>query len=259
MFQRHPLMQQADAAGGGQGAAAGAPGGAGARSRGSSWRRGRGQERSAAAGWPAGQGARGRGLVASGGAEGNDPGTQSTDAAKGTGAADAAKTGDQAQIAIKLPAGAEANPSAVEAGKHYGAWAKTAGLSQEHAQKAFDYFVERSRESEGALQKQIVKYIDTLKADKEFGGANYDKTLAARDSALKQFFGDEVGNLFKELGIDHHPGVAKGLARIRASISEDAVGDKGGKPAPGMTTREAELRRMFPNSYDQMVGKQKSA
>lgn len=165
----------------------------------------------------------------------------------------------QVEVAIKLPAGAEANPNAVKAGEHYSAWAKSAGLSQEHAQKAFDYFVERSRESEGALQRQIVRDIDTLKADKEFGGANYDKTLAARDSALRHFFGEEVAKLFKDLGIDTNPGVAKGLARIRASISEDSIGDKGGSPPPAMNTREAELRKMFPNSYDAMVGKKKTA
>jgi hypothetical protein len=76
---------------------------------------------------------------------------------------------------------------------------------------------------------------------------------------LKQFFGDDVAKLFKDLGIDTNPGVAKGLARIRALISGDQVGDKGGRPAPAMTTREAELRRMFPNSYDQMVRQERLA
>jgi hypothetical protein len=198
MYRRTPLMQQADAAG--AGAAAGAAGAAGAAA---------GAGAGAAAGAAAGSAAAGaadkngqqqqagqqsktqEGAASSqaGAQQQSTQGTQSTDSAKGAGAASTAKPGDQAQVVIKLPAGYEANPDAVEAGEHYGAWAKSKlGLTQEHAQAAFDYFIERSKESEGALQKQIVRDIDALKADKEFGGANYDKTLAARDSAAEAVF-----------------------------------------------------------------------
>jgi hypothetical protein len=161
-----------------------------------------------------------------------------------------------AALAIKLPEGSKADPKLVEA---YTAHAKKLGMTQEAAQGAWDWFSQAQAEGakafEGALQKQVATDVQTLMADKEFGGVNYTKTLAARDGALKDFFGDDVAKLFKDLGIDTNPGVAKGLARIRALVSGSSVGDKGGQPAAAMTTREAELRRMFPNSYDAMVGK----
>lgn len=244
-----PLQQQADAAGGGTGAGAGAgaAGGAGTGDNKSGQQQGQqqtGAQQQGAAGQQGAQASQGQAQQ-----QASKEG-QATDASKGAGA----KAGAQAEIAIKLPDGTKADPKFVEA---YVTTAKKHGLSQEQAQGVAEFMIETQKASnkayEEALQRQVSKDTEALRADKEFGGVNFDKTVKARDSALAQFFGEETAKLVKELGLEANPGFAKGLARIRALVSEDTVGDKGAKPGAATTTREAELRKMFPHSYDQMV------
>jgi len=237
-------MQQADAAGGGQGGGTGAAAAAGADKTGTQQQ--------------AGQQAQSQGADSSqtGTSQQSTRTGQSSESAKGAGA-DKAKTGDQAQLAIKLPDGAKVSPKFVDG---YSSVAKKLGLSQEQAQGVVDFLASHSAEGrqaeESAYQKQVTQEVDALKNDKQFGGQNYDATIKSGDSAMKQFFGEKFVERAKAGVISAtDPDFRKGLALIRSLISEDAVGDKQTNPPKAANTREAELRKMFPNSYDQMVHK----
>lgn len=74
--------------------------------------------------------------------------------------------------------------------------------------------------------------IATLKADKDFGGANYDATIKASQSSMTQFFGEDGAKILKASGLDNHPSIVKGLARIRKAIAEDTTAPPTTNPAP---------------------------
>src|SRR5207253_2790667 len=103
------------------------------------------------------------------------------------------------------------------------------------------------------IAKQSATWLESIKADKEFGGAKFDATVAGAKSAEAQFFGEEASKLFKELGIENHPALVKGLSRIRAAISEDNAAKVPSAQAPGPESIEAQYKRQFPKSWQQMV------
>lgn len=78
------------------------------------------------------------------------------------------------------------------------------------------------------LEAMRTKDVETLKADKVFGGEKYQATVDASKSAMTQFFGEDGSALLRASGLDNHPAIVKGLARVRAAIGED----KGAAP-PG--------------------------
>jgi hypothetical protein len=161
---------------------------------------------------------------------------------------DKTKPAAVAQLAIKLPDGVQADQKLLDG--YVGAATKL-GLSQEQAQGISDFFLaaqtEQAKGWDGALKAAIAKDEATLRADKDWGGANYDATTKAAESAEKQFFSEGWQKFLRELGAHNHPEYRKGLAFLRSLIAEDSVGDK--RTAPGVdNSRSAELKRMFPNS-----------
>lgn len=177
------------------------------------------------------------------------PPAKPNEPAKEPGAPQGAKPGDQAQLDIKLPDGAKPNAKFVET-------ITKAKLSQEQGQAVADYLVESGKAMEAALKTQLQGFEKTLRADEAFGGTNYDKTIAARDSALNQFGDDETAKFLEDMGAKQHPGFSKMMAKIRALVGEDSIGEKGSKGGPAGDTREAELKRMFPNSPGMWVQQQ---
>jgi hypothetical protein len=154
-----------------------------------------------------------------------------------------------AELAIKLPEGKKADQKFLDG---YVATAKKLGLSQEQAQGIADHFIaiesEQAKQWDGALKALTAKNDADLKADKDWGGAKYDATVKAADSALKQFFSEEGAKELAELGLQNRPWLRKGLALVRSLVSEDSVGDKKVAPAAGQETRLDQLKKMFPNS-----------
>lgn len=158
-------------------------------------------------------------------------------------------------VVIKLPEGAKVNEQRLSAFKSL---AQKHGLSSQQAQAIVDDALASSLEDQKSLDATIAKQrqadLEALKADKDFGGAKYDQTVKQAQSAMRQFFGEETAKLFAALGVDNHPALVKGLARIRQAIAEDSIA---GTVQPGARakTEEDRLRQMMPTSYDQIVGK----
>jgi hypothetical protein len=171
-------------------------------------------------------------------------------------------TATKADIAIKLPDGAKADAKFLDA---FTGKAKVLGFSQDQAQGMAEFLMDAQQQGikalEDGLKAQVAKEAEALRADKDFGGSNYDKTVKARDIAFERFSNKEVAEKWRKDGVISvtDPEFVKMCARFSALTSEDTVGDKGAKPGASVRTREDELRQQFPNSYDQMVGKQKTA
>lgn len=75
-------------------------------------------------------------------------------------------------------------------------------------------------EQQAALRAE---WANTVKADPELGGANFDKTVAMSAVALDKFFDQETRDMFNVTGLGNHPGVVKGFAKMGAHFAEGEI------------------------------------
>jgi hypothetical protein len=127
---------------------------------------------------------------------------------------------------FKAPEGTEYDPTVIEA---YSAAAKTAGLSQEVAQK----LIETMTPALAARQLEQVTAIQegwrtASSTDKEFGGDKLKENLGVAKKALDQFDPLPTGTtttplrtLLETTGLGNHPEVLRVLYRVGQAISED--------------------------------------
>lgn len=119
--------------------------------------------------------------------------------------------------------------------------AKELGISQEAAQKLIDLQGQldskRMQALEAAQAEQSQRWADTVKADKELGGENYDKTVETAIKAVEKFGSPELRALLNETGIGNHPELVKFCHRIGKALSEDSL-VMGGDQKPGARTAD---------------------
>lgn len=217
----------------------------------------------------AGDGAQGSGASA-GGASGAAATDTATKAGQGAGsttasAQDTGKTTDQGTAASdtsqakptpfvpKLPDGMKLSDEALT--EFNAIFADEKLTVAERQQKVVDLQVKQLQNQErvfqDTLRAQPAKDLEALKTDQDFGGANFQATVDGAKRIERLAFGDELGKLLKPLGMENHPAIVKGLARLARVIGEDSVGTKtGGTPAEN--DQDAQGRAMFPKSWDQM-------
>ena len=76
-------------------------------------------------------------------------------------------------------------------------------------------------------------WADTVKADKELGGANLERNLATAKKAL-DLGGESLGKLLTKTGLGNHPDVIKWAVRVGKALSEDNFVSGGSSPAASM-------------------------
>lgn len=135
---------------------------------------------------------------------------------------------------FKLPEGVQ--PDETMLGE-FGKVAKELGLKQDGAQKLVDFYgnavaaVVKAHAAEG--DKLVETWLTEAKADKEIGGANFDKN-AGKAVAVIDKFNPAVKAAMNASGFGNHPEVIRLLAKIADAIGEDGlkVGQAGGGNAP---------------------------
>ncbi len=101
---------------------------------------------------------------------------------------------------------------------------KDAGYSQEQAQKAIDLHIKNIQAQQEAFVSTRKEWIEELKADKEFGGTQFESTVKSAQTALRKF--DTDGGMLKLLessGFGDNPVVLRFLARVSKGMGEDEV------------------------------------
>lgn len=96
--------------------------------------------------------------------------------------------------------------------------AKSLNLTQEQLQGLAIYQAEQSVKAQEALVKS---WDDAIKADKDFGGANYESNKQAALKAVSTFGSPELVEFFNATGLGSHPEIVKAFAKIGKTISED--------------------------------------
>lgn len=175
--------------------------------------------------------------------QGDESGTPPADGKQGEKAEEGGEK--PAPIEIKLPEGVEADETLVDA-------LKGAAKDSESAQKLVDAYVAAQKASvekqQEAHQAQVKAWAEELRADKEFGGANFDGNVKAAHRAMAQFGSDELREFLNSSGLGNHPILVKTFANIGKAIAEDNIA---GTSSAGRAESDAEkvYRDLFPNSF----------
>lgn len=161
-----------------------------------------------------------------------------------------AKPTENAELEIKLADGNEVHPDVLGGFK---AVAKEHGLSAKQAQAMADFFMgPKLREiAEKTVVERRTKDVEALKADKDFGGTNFDKTVTDARTALGHFGGEKLAKKLVAHGLDNDPDIVIAFAKAAKAISQDSIEGAKGKQ-PEEKSEDAQGRAMFPNSWDKM-------
>lgn len=116
---------------------------------------------------------------------------------------------------------------------------KSANLNEEQAKAVMAYmqgnytsFVAQQQE---AMQAQAKTWIGEFKADKEFGGDNFNASVADAQRALATFDeGGTVSKMLAETGYGNNPDVLRIFARVGRALGEDKLigNGSGGESVP---------------------------
>lgn len=114
--------------------------------------------------------------------------------------------------------------------------AKELNLSQDAAQKMIDALAPKiAAQNREAFEKQITEtrtaWVDSVKADKEFGGEKLNENLSVAKKALEKFGSPELRTLLETTGLGDNPEIIRAFYRAGKAISEDTIVPGGTKPA----------------------------
>jgi hypothetical protein len=152
-----------------------------------------------------------------------------------------------ADFQLKLPEALQKDEASVT---QFKAMAKELQLSGEQAQKLLDssYALSEKKASEAksSWEKQQKEWTDAAKADKEYGGADFEKNVSIAKKAIAKFTDEETRTFLNESGLGNHPGLLRAFFRAGKSIAEDSIATTPGG-SKGATSDEERLSTWFPN------------
>lgn len=158
-------------------------------------------------------------------------------------AEDSEKTADDQPVeyTFELPDGVDMAPETLEGLKGV---AGELGLDQDGAQKLASFgagmFQKWETAQAEAIETAKSEWADATKADKEIGGADFDKNLGIAKSALEKFGTPELKAFLNETGLGNHPEINRLFWKMGNQISDDTL--VAGQPAPTANlTREQRL------------------
>lgn len=146
---------------------------------------------------------------------------------------------------LNLPAESMFEPSAVE---RVTTFAKAEKLAPQTAQKVLDL---AHAETSAVLAKQKTDYEaavtgweQSVKADAELGGNNYNRTLMRTKAAMDKYATPGFTEALKRTGFGNHPELVRVFEKIGAAMESDVPG----RPGSVMNDGKAIADRMFPSS-----------
>ena len=146
------------------------------------------------------------------------------------------------EYTFELPDGVEMAPETLEGLKGIAGELK---LDQDGGQKLASFGAEMFQKWETAQAEGIEtvksEWAEATKADKEIGGANFDKNLGVAKSALEKFGTPELKSFLDETGLGYHPEINRLFWKMGNQISDDTL--VAGDPAP--TARLTRAERLY--------------
>lgn len=172
-----------------------------------------------------------------------DKGTDDANADKGTDDADKgdAKSEPLTSESFKFAEGVEVNKEALEV---FVKTANEAGLNAEQAQKFVDLQMDMAKKQVESLAAERKTWVEGIKSDPEFGGAQYEKSLETARRAMQQFASPELRALLNATGFGDHPEVFRLMVKIGKAMGE-AKFTTGDQDKDKELTPEDRIRKLY--------------
>ncbi len=160
---------------------------------------------------------------------------------------------DKANAALEVKFGdLQVNPEF--AGK-FKSIAKDLKLDSAGAQKVADLYVEAQKSADADLKLQIAqqdkKWVESMKADKELGGAGFNENVMHARKAITKFGTPELSKLIDAVGLTNHPELVRVFARVGKAFKEDSInGTNGSAAAAAKDDAKAKLQRAYPSMFN---------
>lgn len=130
--------------------------------------------------------------------------------------------------AFVLPEGMEANEEYLAGFQEL---AREHNLSQEAAQKFVDMGAELVNQGQqqtvetlqDSWRGTLAQWVDEIKADKEIGGDNLQKSLSVARNAINAFGDDSLRSVLEETGMTNNPALVRFAYRIGMALQEDTL------------------------------------
>ena len=126
--------------------------------------------------------------------------------------------------AFKMPDGVEVNEELMG---EFSGIAKDLNLTQDQAQTLVDL---QTREMQKMMQAQVDswnatrdEWVTNSKNDSEFGGANFEASIATMSKAIDAFGGDAFRNVLDETGMGDHPEILRFIYKVGLAVGEDRI------------------------------------
>ena len=126
---------------------------------------------------------------------------------------------------------------------------KELGLSQANAQKLIDVYSEKIgpafvKKQAEQWEAQKEDWKAQVKADKEIGGANFDKSVSEAVRVLNTIGTPELKKVFDEYGLGNHPEFVRVFSRMATHLKEGTL-EMGDKGAVRTNTLDAMADRLY--------------
>jgi hypothetical protein len=166
----------------------------------------------------------------------------------------AAEKGAKGDLEIKLPEGFQADAKVLDGFK---AKAKALGLDGAKASDLVGFYAQLQKDAAAAQQQHIEQtrkaWQDAQLADKEFGGADLKKNIAAAHKVMTKFGTAELKDFLDQTGLGDHPEVIRFFVRVAKADAEDGLADDTANTAGDSSAlaEEAQLKALYPTMFTQ--------
>lgn len=129
-------------------------------------------------------------------------------------------------------------------------------LTQSQYQALVEYDLSRTQEAEGSAvdvwNTRVDGWREASRADKEIGGADFDKNAAIAEATIRQFGDKELLSLFRSpseknpdgLALINNPAILRAFTRIGAALGDPTLLEGDTK-----VETEGSLQRMYPSMF----------
>lgn len=157
---------------------------------------------------------------------------------KSSDGSNAAAGAPEAYEAFKFPEGTSIDQAALTGFQEL---AKASNLNQETAQKVLDHYLGHREQLQAAQAKQIsdtvADWAKQSRADKEFGGAQFDVNVKVAQAALGEYGTKEFGEFLTQTGLGNHPEMIRFCVKVGKTLQE-MKSVRGDPAAPARTQEE---------------------
>lgn len=148
------------------------------------------------------------------------------------------------ELDFKIPEGEQVDAEFVKTFKET---CKANGMTSKQAQAIVDLQYKRTSQYRDELKKLDTRNMDSLKSDKDFGGAKFNDNMEVAKKGFIKYGSPELTRKLTAMGLQSDPEIVKHFHRLGAASGE-AQTPRPPNPSPEAATMEQALLDRYPNT-----------